>query len=338
MDADRRRPAPAGVRRGRRLPGLRRRRRALRAARDVLDAGRALQRGAHRTRAASSPTSSSTRRGSCCCACRTASRSRREPPEPLAVEDTWILSRLQAAEAEVAEAIEAFEFHRAAQKIYDFVYGELCDWYLEMLKPRLYVEDNAETARVRAARAGRDARAGAPGDPVRHRGDLDVPARPEGPADGPPLAGRGPGAARPGRRGRGRSGRSRPRRRCGRGATASARRRAARAGAARGRRLRARGRARRAARALRVLHERRRAGGDGRRARRQRRRAGVRGGRPRGREAPRGRAARRRCARRSRAPRASSATRASWPRRPTHVVQAEREKLEQLRRELDELS
>ena len=39
-----------------------------------------------------------------------------------------------------------FEFHRAAHSLYDFVYGELCDWYLEMLKPRLYAEDNAETA------------------------------------------------------------------------------------------------------------------------------------------------------------------------------------------------
>jgi valyl-tRNA synthetase len=67
-------------------------------------------------------------------------------PEPLAVEDTWILSRLQAAKAEVAEAIETFEFHRAAHSLYDFVYGELCDWYLEMLKPRLYAEENAQTA------------------------------------------------------------------------------------------------------------------------------------------------------------------------------------------------
>ena len=106
------------------------------------------------------------------------------------VEDTWILSRLQAAKAEVADAIEAFEFHRAARALYDFVYGELCDWYLEMLKPRLYAEDNAETARVRAARAGRDARARAPGDPVRDRGDLVATARPAGPADGPPLAAR----------------------------------------------------------------------------------------------------------------------------------------------------
>ena len=70
-----------------------------------------------------------------------------ETPEPLEVEDTWILSRLQAAKAGVAEAIETFEFHHASQTIYDFVYGELCDWYLEMIKPRLYADDNADTAR-----------------------------------------------------------------------------------------------------------------------------------------------------------------------------------------------
>ena len=41
----------------------------------------------------------------------------------------------------------SFEFHRAALGLYDFVYGELCDWYLEIVKPRLYDEDNAETWR-----------------------------------------------------------------------------------------------------------------------------------------------------------------------------------------------
>ncbi len=70
-----------------------------------------------------------------------------ETPEPLEVEDTWILSRLQAAKARVAEAIETFDFHHAAQAIYDYVYGDLCDWYLEMIKPRLYADDNADTAR-----------------------------------------------------------------------------------------------------------------------------------------------------------------------------------------------
>jgi valyl-tRNA synthetase len=67
-------------------------------------------------------------------------------PAPRTVEDAWILSRLQRAIAHVTTAIEEFEFHRAALGLYDFVYGELCDWYLEIVKPRLYEEDNAEVA------------------------------------------------------------------------------------------------------------------------------------------------------------------------------------------------
>ena len=65
------------------------------------------------------------------------------PLRPETVEDAWILSRLQRAEAETARAIEAFEFHRASLGLYDFVHGELCDWYLEIVKPRLYADDNA---------------------------------------------------------------------------------------------------------------------------------------------------------------------------------------------------
>jgi valyl-tRNA synthetase len=57
-----------------------------------------------------------------------------------AVEDRWILSRLEAAKAETSRAIEAYEFHHAALGLYDFVYGELCDWYLEIVKPRLETE------------------------------------------------------------------------------------------------------------------------------------------------------------------------------------------------------
>ena len=67
-------------------------------------------------------------------------------PTPETVEDKWILSRLQAAEADVAEAIADFEFHRATRALYRFIYAELCDWYLEMLKPRLYEDDNAAAA------------------------------------------------------------------------------------------------------------------------------------------------------------------------------------------------
>ena len=69
-----------------------------------------------------------------------------EAPTPSAVEDTWILSRLQAAKGDIASAIEGFEFHRAARTLYSFVYEDLCDWYLEMVKPRLYAEDNTEAA------------------------------------------------------------------------------------------------------------------------------------------------------------------------------------------------
>jgi valyl-tRNA synthetase len=70
-----------------------------------------------------------------------------EPPRPAAVEDAWILSRLQRAKGDTARAIESFEFHRAALGLYDFVYGELCDWYLEIVKPRLYEDDNRDVSR-----------------------------------------------------------------------------------------------------------------------------------------------------------------------------------------------
>jgi valyl-tRNA synthetase len=69
-----------------------------------------------------------------------------DAPEPVTVEDAWILSRLQAAKEEIDDAIATFELHRAALGLYDFVYGELCDWYLEMLKPRLYADDNRDAA------------------------------------------------------------------------------------------------------------------------------------------------------------------------------------------------
>ncbi len=55
---------------------------------------------------------------------------------PRAIEDAWILARLERAKAEAARAIEGFEFHRAALGLYDFVYAELCDWYLEWVKGR----------------------------------------------------------------------------------------------------------------------------------------------------------------------------------------------------------
>jgi len=58
-------------------------------------------------------------------------------PRPTTVEDRWILSRLRRAVQEIGGRIERFDFSHAALSLYDFVYGELCDWYLELIKPRL---------------------------------------------------------------------------------------------------------------------------------------------------------------------------------------------------------
>jgi valyl-tRNA synthetase len=63
-------------------------------------------------------------------------------PAPQAVEDRWILSRLQTAKAEMEHAIDSFDFHHAALGLYDFIYSELADWYLELIKPRLYAGGN----------------------------------------------------------------------------------------------------------------------------------------------------------------------------------------------------
>jgi valyl-tRNA synthetase len=61
-------------------------------------------------------------------------------PRPETVEDRWILSRLQRAKQLIADCITDFDFSHAALGLYDFVYGELCDWYLERIKPRLRPE------------------------------------------------------------------------------------------------------------------------------------------------------------------------------------------------------
>jgi valyl-tRNA synthetase len=58
-------------------------------------------------------------------------------PRPKTIEDRWILSRLQRAKANMRRSIEGFEFHHAALGLYDFVFGELCDRYIELVKPRL---------------------------------------------------------------------------------------------------------------------------------------------------------------------------------------------------------
>jgi valyl-tRNA synthetase len=61
----------------------------------------------------------------------------RAKPRPTTVEDRWILSRLERARGEINGRIERYDFAHAVFALYDFVYGELCDWYLELVKPRL---------------------------------------------------------------------------------------------------------------------------------------------------------------------------------------------------------
>jgi valyl-tRNA synthetase len=54
------------------------------------------------------------------------------------IEDRWILSRLERTIASVSEKLEGYDFAHAAQEAYAFFWSELCDWYLEIAKPRLY--------------------------------------------------------------------------------------------------------------------------------------------------------------------------------------------------------
>jgi len=67
------------------------------------------------------------------------------------LEDRWILSRFNRVTAEVNDALATYRFHEAANRIYDFFWGEFCDWYLELIKPRLMFEDDGHKGHARAA-------------------------------------------------------------------------------------------------------------------------------------------------------------------------------------------
>ena len=62
-------------------------------------------------------------------------------PENLCYEDKWILSKLNKLVKEVTNNLENFELGIATQKVYDFIWNEFCDWYIEMVKSRLYDEN-----------------------------------------------------------------------------------------------------------------------------------------------------------------------------------------------------
>lgn len=62
--------------------------------------------------------------------------------EDLTLEDKWILNKLDKLVCEVTNHIEKYEVGIAANKLYDFIWSEYCDWYIEMSKPRLYDESS----------------------------------------------------------------------------------------------------------------------------------------------------------------------------------------------------
>jgi valyl-tRNA synthetase len=71
--------------------------------------------------------------------------------QSLSLPDKWILSRLQQATAHVTAALDSYRFNEAAGAIYNFVWHEFCDWYLEAIKPALYDKEGQEKVAVTRA-------------------------------------------------------------------------------------------------------------------------------------------------------------------------------------------
>jgi valyl-tRNA synthetase len=67
-------------------------------------------------------------------------------PVPETVADRWIVSRLERLTSEVTARVERYELAHAALELYDAFWNELCDWYLELVKPRLYDESADRSA------------------------------------------------------------------------------------------------------------------------------------------------------------------------------------------------
>ena len=71
-----------------------------------------------------------------------------DPRAATAVEERWIVSRLERLTGRVTEQFDDFRFSHAALDLYGAFWSELCDWYLELAKPRLYEEDNEAVSGV----------------------------------------------------------------------------------------------------------------------------------------------------------------------------------------------
>ncbi|HLV61266.1 MAG TPA: valine--tRNA ligase [Fredinandcohnia sp.] len=77
--------------------------------------------------------------------------SRAPEPEKWSDADRWIVTRYHRAVADTVAALQAFKFNEATSRVYQFLWHEFCDWYIELVKPRLYdgtPEEKATSARV----------------------------------------------------------------------------------------------------------------------------------------------------------------------------------------------
>ncbi|MGQ0793360.1 MAG: valine--tRNA ligase [Deltaproteobacteria bacterium] len=70
--------------------------------------------------------------------------------ENLSTADKWILSKLNRTVGEVERAICGYEFDKAARAIYQFIWADFCDWYIELVKPVLYGDDRAAKGAAQA--------------------------------------------------------------------------------------------------------------------------------------------------------------------------------------------
>ena len=68
--------------------------------------------------------------------------------ELLNIEDKWIINKLETLMTEVTNNMENYDLGVALDKIYSFIWNEFCDWYIEMVKPRLYSDDYNEKVKV----------------------------------------------------------------------------------------------------------------------------------------------------------------------------------------------
>lgn len=72
----------------------------------------------------------------------------RAEKDKLHLSDRWILSRMNRAIQTVTSQLDEFRFNAAAKSLYDFIWSDFCDWYLELAKPRFYLEDDSHERQV----------------------------------------------------------------------------------------------------------------------------------------------------------------------------------------------